>query len=333
MRYSFQRLFLLVAMCIATTQGWAADGLIGTRTYSICPGDTLTITASHEVEVFRDTIFQDTIHVDDPTLDSITRYIVNIYPAYRQVEHREIVLGQTFSWCGETIHEPGTYTKVYKSQHDCDSTRVLVVTLKEGMHMEFRSQQIIPFCDSVAWNGTTYHESTIRIDTLRSLVYGCDSIVTTILQKGMPFRHYETDTISVGQTLYWHGQTITEAGEYQDINISRFGCDSTYVLRVELKASAPQPKMHTTRQSICQGDFFFWRGQARTLNGSYYDTAWVGTEIDTLFVLHLTVNPTYEFTETVSFSSFPQLYRGQTITGPGTYPIPNPQSPREKNFY
>ena len=308
-------------MCIATTQGWAADGLIGTRTYSICPGDTLTITASHEVEVFRDTIFQDTIHVDDPTLDSITRYIVNIYPAYRQVEHREIVLGQTFSWCGETIHEPGTYTKVYKSQHDCDSTRVLVVTLKEGMHMEFRSQQIIPFCDSVAWNGTTYHESTIRIDTLRSLVYGCDSIVTTILQKGMPFRHYETDTISVGQTLYWHGQTITEAGEYQDINISRFGCDSTYVLRVELKASAPQPKMHTTRQSICQGDFFFWRGQARTLNGSYYDTAWVGTEIDTLFVLHLTVNPTYEFTETVAFSSFPQLYRGQTITGPGTYPI------------
>lgn len=321
MKYIFQRLLFFCAICVASVQAYAEDGFLGTKSYSICPGDTLTLTASHEVQVYKDTVFFDTIHVGDPSLDSITRYVVNLYPTYRQVEHREIVFGQTFSWCGETIHEPGTYTKVYKSAHDCDSTHVLVVTLREGTRMEFRSQQIIPFCDSVEWNGTMYRESALLVDTLRSLVYGCDSIVTTILQKGIPFRHYETDTLYVGSTLYWHDLTITEAGEYQDVHTNRFGCDSTYVLRVVLKAAEPQPKVHTTRQSICEGDVFPWRKKNHTLSGIYYDTAFVGTQIDSIFVLYLTVNPTYESSETVSFSSFPQLYRGQTITKPGTYPV------------
>jgi len=237
------------------------------------------------------------------------------------VENREIVAGQTFNWCGMVIQSSGTYTKIYKSIHGCDSTHVLVVTEKEGIEIELTSQQIIPFCDSIQWNGTTYTKSTILIDTLKSLVYGCDSIVTTIFQKGIPFRHHETDTILTGQTILWHGQTISEAGEYYDNHVNRFGCDSTYVLNVVLKASEPQPKVQITRQSICEGDAFTWREKEHTISGTYYDTTFVGTEIDSLFVLYLTVNPTYEQSETVSFSSFPTLYRGETITGPGIYPI------------
>lgn len=189
------------------------------------------------------------------------------------------------------------------------------------MEMELRSQQVIPFCDSVAWIGIIYRESAVLTDTLLSTVYGCDSIVTTILTKGIPFRHYETDSLFIGETLSWHGLTINEAGEYYDEHTNHFGCDSTYVLRVVLKASAPQPKVSSTRMTICEGDAFPWRGESHTLSGTYYDTVFNGSEIDTLHVLYLTVNPRYEYSETVSFSTFPTLYRGQSIPAPGTYPI------------
>lgn len=164
-----------------------------------------------------------------------------------------------------------------------------MVTQREGMEMELRSQQVIPFCDSVAWNGIIYRESAVLTDTLLSTVYGCDSIVTTILTKGIPFRHYETDSLFIGETLSWHGLTINEAGEYYDEHTNHFGCDSTYVLRVVLKASAPQPKVSSTRMTICEGDAFPWRGESHTLSGTYYDTVFNGSEIDTLHVLYLTV--------------------------------------------
>lgn len=322
MKRLFYRILLSAFLLAAIVTGsQAANGYIDTLHYTMCPGDTLTLETTHRVEVTRDCIIFDTILVAEPTMDSIHMYVVNLYPAYRFVQRKEIIPGQAFNWCGETIQEAGTYTKVYKSQHGCDSTQILVVTQREGMEMELRSQQVIPFCDSVAWNGIIYRESAVLTDTLLSTVYGCDSIVTTILTKGIPFRHYETDSLFIGETLSWHGLTINEAGEYYDEHTNHFGCDSTYVLRVVLKASAPQPKVSSTRMTICEGDAFPWRGESHTLSGTYYDTVFNGSEIDTLHVLYLTVNPRYEYSETVSFSTFPTLYRGQSIPAPGTYPI------------
>lgn len=303
--------------------GQARNGYLDTLTYKLCPGDTLRLQTDKTVEITRDTIVLDTITVADPTADSVHVYVVNVYPTFRLVERKEIVLGQSFYWCGETIREPGTYTKVYKSQNGCDSTRVLVVTQREGLEMELRKQQVIPFCDSVAWNGQIYTESTVIIDTLRSVVYGCDSIVTTILTKGIPFYHYETIYLYAGETLTWHGQEITTAGTYYDQYTNLFGCDSTYEANVILRSAAQEHLTQTTRQQICEGDVFRWRGENHTLSGTYYDTVFVGgtTQIDTLYVLYLTVNPTYEQDERISRSTFPFLYRGQLIPAPGTYPI------------
>ena len=322
MKKTLYRIWSCALLALSTLCVHAADGIIETKHYNLCEGDTLTLTIKgHKTRVFADTILYDTIRVASSSQDSIYQYVINVNPAFRYVEHREIVLGQSFTWCGETIHEAGTYTKIYKTAQGCDSTYVLVVTEKEGLQLEFHTQQVIPFCDSVAWNDSMYTTSAVVVDTLKSLVYGCDSIVTTILQQGIPFRHYETDTILLGETLYWHGLTITEAGEYTDAHTNRFGCDSTYVLRAVLKAMEVQPKVQTTRMSICDGDSFEWRNKEHTLSGTYYDTAFIGTEIDTLYVLVLTVNPTYEFNETVAFTSFPALYRGENIPSPGTYPI------------
>ena len=323
MKKTIYRLLSCVLLAGASVFNLHAEGgIIDTLNYSICSGDTLQLDTRQTV-VTSSTILFDTIHGLIPTKDSIHCYVVNVHPTFRQVDHREIVVGQTFEWCGMTIQSAGTYTKVYKSVHSCDSTYVLVVSEKAGVQAELHSQQVFPFCDSVEWNGVMYKESHLFVDTLKSVVYGCDSIVTTIIQKGTSFRHFDTDTLFIGQTLLWHGMTITESGEYWDTHTNRFGCDSTYVLRVITKAGTePEAKVITTRKAICEGDVFEWRGVNRSLSGIYYDTTFVnGTEIDSLFVLHLQVNPTIERSETVTFSYFPQMYRGTKITAPGVYPV------------
>ena len=323
MKRTLYRLFGCALLLAATVMpGKAANGIIDTLYYSICSGDTITVDL-HQTPVYESTVLYDTIPGASVTEDSIHMYVVTLYPKFRHVEHRDLVPGQHFEWHGMVIQSAGTYTKVYKSVTDCDSTYVMVVSEKQGVQLEFRSMKTIPFCDSIEWNGIMYRESQILVDTLRSLRYGCDSIVTTALEKGISFRKYDTDSLVLGETLLWHGLSITEGGDYIDKHTSKYGCDSTYVLHVEMiPALEIHPRVVTTHEDICEGDAFEWRGINRSQTGTYYDTAFVnGTEIDSLFVLHLQVHSPSTKTEMLSFSTFPQQYRGETITGPGIYSV------------
>lgn len=323
MKKTLYILFGCVLLLAATVlPGKAANGIIDTLYYSICSGDTITVDL-HQTPVYESTVLYDTIPGASAAEDSIHMYVVTLYPKFRHVEHRDLVPGQHFEWQGMVIQSAGTYTKVYKSVTGCDSTYVMVVSEKQGVQLEFHSMKTIPFCDSIDWNGTMYRESHIFVDTLRSLRYGCDSIVTTALEKGISFRKYDTDSLVLGETLLWHGLSITEGGDYLDKHTSIYGCDSTYVLHVEMiPALEIHPRVVTTHEDICEGDAFEWRGLNRSQTGTYYDTAFVnGTEIDSLFVLHLQVHSPSTTTEMVSFSTFPQQYRGETITGPGIYSV------------
>ena len=121
---------IVIAAAAVFSSYAAGDGIIETRDYSICPGDTITVTTGTErkVVVFKDTTWFDTIHVDDPTADSLYKYVVHVYPRYEFVEHKELETGQSLTWCGLTITQAGEYEKRFQSVHGCDSIRRLVVT-------------------------------------------------------------------------------------------------------------------------------------------------------------------------------------------------------------
>lgn len=463
----------------------AANGIIETRKYQICPGDQITVSAN-QVVVTVDTILYDTLHVTDPDADSVYVYVVNVYPSFRKEESREIETGTGFEWRGLNITKAGTYERVYKTVHECDSTYILTVTertakpekqvqftLCEGETVVFngktytnagtfyepytadsvykitivkypakiyqssavfdgrhpyiwhiplpagfkdstiteagvyehvernsdtgcgdiyrlflrldstayhftetaticeseefswrgqtqlnrqhigetahyyerhrtadnqadsiyeliltvypvsRVARTVPFCERIEWNDVTYTESTVIVDTLHSLVHYCDSIVTTYLTKGNRFFLHDTATIALGESLVWHGRTITTAGLYEDRHQTSFGCDSIYTLGVGMKDSAPQAKIRTYYETICDNDELLWREKTYWKAGMYIDTTYVPgtTTVDSLYVLVLTVHPSYEITELVTFASFPVSYRGISITGAGTYPL------------
>ncbi len=477
-------LFVGILLLGAVVSAHAANGIIETKYYSICAGDTIMPDA-HQTRIGSDTIVYDTIRVTDPSMDSIYVYVVNVYPVFFKTESRIIETGTSFMWRDLLIDHAGTYDRVYKTIHDCDSTYQLVVTERagkpekpvtfticDGESVEFNGQtysasgtyysdmnadtvykitivkhpsqlyqqtavidathpyywqymlngelhtdtltepgvyeyttqnpetgcndthrlivtrdetsyhfeeafticeneefswhglsnlnrqgigtttdyfdrfvsqagkdsiyhlaltvnpvprrtQTLTFCESIDWNGRTYTESGLVIDTLTS-VLGCDSIITTILARGIPFHRHDTATIVPGETMTWHGQTINNSGLYEDKHVTSMGCDSVYTLGVGMKEAVPQMDMRTYYVSICYGDEYVWRGKTYREPNRYVDTLYTDntkTEVDSLFVLVLTVNPRYDLTERVTFRDFPVNYRNTLIQGPGIYPI------------
>ena len=241
---------------------------------------------------------------------------------YHFIENVTICESEPYNWhnlndlnkqgIGQTTH----YFDRYRTAADQDSIYELILTVKPVQ----RTIRTIPFCGSIEWNGKTYTESTTIIDTVTSVLYNCDSISTTILSKATPVFHKDTLTIVGGETLSWHGQTITTAGDYTDIHHSLSACDTTYMLHVELTEPAHTINTHSEWYSICQGDGQDWRNHTYYNSGTYYDTIkTAGGEIDSLYILYLTVNKTYTSTERVTFLSFPQTYRELTIPAPGAY--------------
>ncbi len=243
--------------------------------------------------------------------------------SYHFLETVTICENEPFSWRGrEGLNRTGIgqtthYYDRYRTAGDQDSIYELVLTVQPVL----RTSRTIPFCDYIVWNNKEYRESTVLLDTIPSVQYGCDSIITTILAKGIPFHYHDTATIVPGEVLVWRGRTISNDGYYEDKYRSASGCDSIYSLGVGLKEAAPVTNTRTYRETICEGDGFEWRNKTYYNSGTYVDTIYkAGTqEIDSLMVLILTVGETYEQTERVTFLTFPQTYREQVIPIPGRY--------------
>ena len=267
-------------------------------------------------------MYEHTSHNETTGCNDIYRLILTKdETTYHYIENVTICEDEEFDWrghkglnklgVGQTTH----YYDRYRSVADQDSIYELVLTVKPVL----RTVRTIPFCGSIEWNGKTYTESQTLIDTLTSVQYSCDSIVTTFLTKGMPVVHKDTLTIVGGEQLSWHGQTIITAGDYTDIRHATYGCDTTYMLHVDLTEPAHTIDTHSDWYSICQGDGQEWRGHTYYNSGTYYDTIKIGDEIDSLYILYLTVNKKYSLTERVTFLSFPTTYREKNIPRPGAY--------------
>jgi len=245
---------------------------------------------------------------------------------YHFVDTYSVCENEEFNWrertqlnrlgIGQTTH----YYDRFQTWDGQDSIYELVLTVRPVI----RRSQTIPFCNVVTWKGTDYTKTTVLVDTLPSIIYSCDSIVTTILYKSESFHSHDTATIVPGEELFWHGQTITTNGYYEDKHTNVAGCDSTYSIGVGIKEAVFRLPIHTDYVSICEGDAYPWREKIYRESGIFVDTLYKAgstTEIDSLYVLNLSFNPTYALTERVTYSSFPQFYRGIEIPDVGTYSV------------
>ena len=211
---------------------------------------------------------------------------------------------------GQTTH----YFDRYRTVADQDSIYELILKVQPVP----RVSQTIKFCGSIEWNGVTITESTVVVDTFASIQYNCDSIVTTYLSKGIPFHKHDTATIHPGESLEWRGHTITEDTYVEDKYVTAAGCDSIYSIGIGYEALPVVTPTRTWYASICEGDYYEWEVDKQKYfnQGTYVDTVWTDATkqtVDSLHILHVTVNEKYAIYERITSHTFPMTYRGETF--------------------
>ena len=238
------------------------------------------------------------------------------------VELTQEVCGELL-WNGISYTESGDYNQSFENINGCDSTVILHLTVFPVYQNEF-SETV---CGSYTWNDETYTESGDYTQHLTS-INNCDSTVTLHLTiKPVSFVDFAA-SICQGETfnLYGFDTIVTTAGihilTHNDVNT--FDCDSitTVTLTVHPNYSID------TIVNICDMDLpFLWD------NNEYFSYAEAGdyditfhstNDCDSIYHLHLIVNPSYEkdTTVTVCNGALPYIFcEGHTFTQTGNYTI------------
>ena len=113
----------------------------------------------------------------------------------------------------------------------------------------------------------------------------CDSVVELTLNVHNPYTTNVDLTICESATYNFYGQTLSQAGTYQHILTSKYGCDSTIVLNL-LVDSYYQTNLNA---HICDGELYNENGFERIDAGMDTLRLVATNHCDSLVVLHLEV--------------------------------------------
>jgi gliding motility-associated-like protein len=153
-----------------------------------------------------------------------------------------ICLGDSIIFNGIKYTAAGTYIKHLTNALGCDSTATLKLVLKYPTTFSFT--QSICEGQTYTFNGTDYSVAGTYSAKLTNAV-GCDSTVTLQLKLIKPKVSYLKATIAYGDSYYFKGQYLTQAGVYRDSVLSSQNCDSILILTLSVDKSVIIPDVFT----------------------------------------------------------------------------------------
>ena len=199
--------------------------------------------------------------------------------------YHTICAGESYEWENNNYNQQGCYDEIYTAVDGADSVVTLHLTVLPAVPV---TADTITLCygDSCTWQGHVYAASGDYADTLQTLEFGCDSIVTlqlTILPEVA--KTTESATICYGESYTWQGNAYATSGNYswtlQDAN----GCDSVVILSLIVL-----PIAYTTIDTtIIQGETYMWNEIGYQISGVYVDTLQSIDGCDSIVTLNLNV--------------------------------------------
>ncbi|MCR4966011.1 MAG: T9SS type A sorting domain-containing protein [Bacteroidales bacterium] len=251
--------------------------------------------------------------------DSITTLTLTVNPTYEFEEAASAcIYDMPYSWHGKTLAEAGTYYDSLQTVNGCDSVYVLTLTVKPSSVI---TSDPVEICqgETYTWRNRELAESGIYRDTVMNDVTGCYDIYEVSVLAHPTYLMTDTMTICDDELPYqWRNRTLTAAGTY-DVNYQTVSfCDSIY--RLVLIVNPTYSFAET--QNLCADEVpYTWHGQSLTTTGVYYDSLETVAGCDSIYMLTLTVNPTYSFaeTQTICASEAPYQWHGLNLTASGVY--------------
>ena len=243
--------------------------------------------------------------------DSVCTLKLTVNATYTKQESAYICAGDTYRWHGMDYTAAGIYHDTLQTIHGCDSICTLTLRVGSVTTMQEETMTVCAKELPIVWKGQSITAAGMYYDTVRNS-YGCDSIYYSLqLIVNREVTTTETSVICDGETITWHGRSLTKQGTYYDTLQTLHGCDSICVLNLTVNPSYYIEEIVSIREDKLP---YQWQGQSITQAGTYYaDYRTVNTDCDSIYTLQLMVTALPIYTVNV------EADHGH-VNGTGTYP-------------
>ncbi|HUH75599.1 MAG TPA: gliding motility-associated C-terminal domain-containing protein [Chitinophagales bacterium] len=214
--------------------------------------------------------------------DSIILLSLTVLQPIKKNIYATICEGNSFNVGDTSYSAAGIYTKILKSQQNCDST--VVLNLKLSPVYQINLSPTICQGASFQVGNKSYNTSGIYRDTLVSSAQ-CDSIVITNLTVTSAYKISVTKILCEGESYNWNGQIFSQNGSYIDTLNSQFGCDSIVTLNLRFLPKT----IKNISATICSNTFYQVGNSQYSISGNYIDTLKSINNCDSIILLNLNV--------------------------------------------
>ena len=254
---------------------------------TICEGDTYNWKGVDLTE--NDTVI--TTYANRFGCESVEIFYLTVIPKIETIDSITICYHDSITWndttyVGSEVGIGGAKVQArLTSAQGCDSIAYLVLTvLPEVPEVEVDCHKCAG--ETYTLNGIVYDTDTIVRDTLKTVEYGCDSVIVYNLHFWPVIDTVVYDTICYGDTLKWVNDTaLITSGIYTRTLTSEHGCDSTVTLYLHVL-----PEVALVPKTISACDSYTWNGTVYTTSGIYRDTLTTVHGCDSIAELHLTIH-------------------------------------------
>jgi hypothetical protein len=164
-------------------------------------------------------------------------------------------------------------------------------------------------CDFYVYNDTTFHESTVYNDSLKT-TNGCDSIY--ILHLTLLPHSEKVETISFCEFYTYKNENFYKSGIYKDTLVAANGCDSIYTIDLTILP------IYRSTDTINACEYYVFNNKQYRQTGIYQDTFISRFRCDSIEIIDLTILPVYQWSDTLSVCK-KYNYRNQVFTTSGIY--------------
>ena len=225
--------------------------------------------------------------------DSIYRITLFVNPTAHHDESVNVCdYDLPYLWHGQSLTESGIYYDTMTTTSGCDSTFTLNFTVYPSSH----TMTDTTVCNTqlpIVWRGYPLSAAGTYFDTVPN-TYGCNDVYEMHLSVNQSNTTTIYDTICQGghYTLNGFDTLATQSGTLYDQRTltNASGCDSIVNLILNVLPSY----LFEVSAETCDNVPFQWHGGEFLIAGDYYDSLTTVNGCDSVYILHLSLNPTYE---------------------------------------
>ncbi|WNJ20615.1 T9SS type A sorting domain-containing protein [Pontibacter sp. G13] len=248
--------------------------------------------------------------------DSTISLTLNVNTSLSSKDTVEICTDETpYTFGTQSLTSTGVYDETFTSSAGCDSSVQLFLTVLQS----FQKSDSKTICDSELpfQFGTQSLTSAGQYMETFTSAGGCDSIVTLQLTVNPTFDDKDTVRLCADELPYTFGtQSLTQAGDYNEIFTSKDGCDSAVALNLIIWPSYNE----NDEETVCAAALPFQFGtQSLNTAGTYTETFQSVNGCDSIVELKLIVQEadTSRFYDQICADELPFTFMDSVFTAPG----------------